>query len=72
MDIKRVGDHECIHCGACVSVCPTKAISWKGEKLFVRSNDIGAPTTAEDIKPLSSMVKSKEETAPTQTEVCDE
>ena len=74
MDIKRVGDHECIHCGACVSVCPTKAISWKGEKLLVRANDIGAPTTVEDMKPLSSMLKSKEETvsAPAETEVSDE
>ena len=29
MDIKHVGDHECIHCGKCIGVCPAKAISWK-------------------------------------------
>ena len=29
MDIKHVGDHECIHCGKCIGVCPVKAISWK-------------------------------------------
>ena len=61
MDIKKVGDHECIHCGACISVCPAKAIRWKGEKLFVRSNDIDAPTAAE-VKPLDGLLK------PTQSE----
>jgi polyferredoxin len=37
MDIKHVGDHECINCGECIPVCPTKAISWKGSKIFVKS-----------------------------------
>jgi ferredoxin/thiol-disulfide isomerase/thioredoxin len=36
MDIKHVGDHECINCGECIPVCPTKAISWKGSKIFVK------------------------------------
>nr|WP_026494924.1 4Fe-4S binding protein [Butyrivibrio sp. WCD3002] len=27
MDTKKVGDHECIHCGECASVCPEGAIS---------------------------------------------
>ena len=60
MDIKHVGDHECIHCGACISVCPAKAISWKGEKLFIRANDADMPASTE-IKPLTSMLKRKEE-----------
>ena len=30
VDIKHVGDQECISCGECIGVCPTKAISWKG------------------------------------------
>ena len=30
MDIRHVGDSECIQCGECISVCPTKAIRWKG------------------------------------------
>ncbi len=34
MDIKRVGDRECIACGECIDVCPTNAISWKGAKLL--------------------------------------
>lgn len=33
MDIKCVGDRECIHCGGCMGVCPTKAIMWKGPKM---------------------------------------
>lgn len=28
-DIKHVGDHECIHCGECMSVCPEGAIYYK-------------------------------------------
>lgn len=38
MDVKKVGDHECINCGECISVCPTNAITWKGSKIFVKSN----------------------------------
>lgn len=30
MDIHHVGDQECISCGECIPVCPTKAIGWKG------------------------------------------
>lgn len=33
MDIKNVGDAECISCGECIDVCPTNAIMWKGLKL---------------------------------------
>ena len=40
MDIKKPGDHECISCGDCVKVCPTKAIEWKGPKLLNESLDI--------------------------------
>ena len=29
MDVSRVGDHECIHCGACRSICPEDAIGWR-------------------------------------------
>lgn len=35
MDIRHVGDHECIHCGKCIPVCPTKAISWSGSRVFI-------------------------------------
>lgn len=40
VDIKKVGDQECISCGDCVQVCPTKAITWKGPKIFVRDNEL--------------------------------
>ena len=29
MDIKKVGDHECIHCGACKNICPEGAIYYR-------------------------------------------
>lgn len=51
MDVKHVGDHECINCGECMAVCPTKAISWKGSKIFLRLNSIGDPIPQE--KPLA-------------------
>lgn len=39
VDIKRVGDQECISCGECVDVCPTKAITWSGPKIFLKENE---------------------------------
>ncbi len=42
VDIRHVGDQECVSCGECISVCPTQAISWKGPKILVKSNDIPA------------------------------
>ena len=41
MDIRRVGDHECIQCGECIEVCPTNAIRWKGPKLLLPPQAIG-------------------------------
>lgn len=53
MDIKHVGDHECINCGECISVCPAKAISWKGSKIFLRKNEINESAQSE--KPLGEL-----------------
>lgn len=39
LDIRHVADQECISCGECVDVCPTKAIVWKGSKLFMKENE---------------------------------
>jgi len=39
VDIKEVGDQECISCGECIGVCPTKAIHWKGIKASAPKDD---------------------------------
>ena len=44
VDIKHVGDQECISCGECIGVCPTKAISWKGPKVLLQANEAAMKT----------------------------
>ena len=60
MDIRHVGDHECIECGECIAVCPTKAISWKGSKIFLRATAAEAAGQAEatEAPALNSLVQS--------------
>ena len=41
MDVRRVGDHECIHCADCIDVCPQKAISFKCGKITLMKNETG-------------------------------
>ena len=57
MDVKHVGDHECINCGECMSVCPAKAIKWKGSKLLLHKNavEVSEPETEE--RPLASVLE---------------
>lgn len=38
MDVKEVGDHECIQCGECRKVCHCNAISWKTIHKFVKDD----------------------------------
>ncbi len=59
VDITHVGDHECIQCGECVGVCPTKAISWKGGKLFVLPNQIEKPVELTEKVELYSIKEKK-------------
>ena len=44
VDIRHVGDQECIACGECIGVCPTKAISWKGPKILLKANEATVKT----------------------------
>lgn len=37
MDVKHVGDHECINCSKCMDVCPQKAISLKAGKVTLKA-----------------------------------
>ncbi len=39
MDVKEVGDHECIQCGECKKVCHCNAIDWKKIKHNIK-NDV--------------------------------
>lgn len=55
MDIKHVGDHECINCGECIKVCPTKAIVWKGSSIFVKPSQIDDESTVK--VPLTNFVQ---------------
>ncbi len=48
MDIRHVGDHECISCGECIDVCPTQAIRWKGSKITLAPNAIDLPEDASE------------------------
>ena len=58
MDIREVGDHECINCGECIPVCPTKAISWKGGKLFLEPTSYSISGAGEEVSalPLQSIL----------------
>ncbi len=38
MDVAQVGDHECIHCGQCISVCHQNALSFKFENITMPLN----------------------------------
>ena len=40
-DVRRVGDHECIHCGECAAECPAGAISMKCGKLTLSEKKRG-------------------------------
>ena len=42
LDVKEVGDQECISCGECINVCPTNAIKWKGIRR--KENSAGIPS----------------------------
>ncbi len=69
VDIKKVGDHECIQCGDCVAVCPTKAISWKGGKLFVAPNQDDKPVVTEKVDLMAIVNKNQSSQESAQVDV---
>ena len=56
MDIKRVGDHECINCGECIDVCPAKAIRWKGTGFKLHKNAVDGEAAPSEERPLGALV----------------
>ena len=41
MDVRHVGDHECIHCAHCMEVCPQKAISLRAGSVTLKAPEGG-------------------------------
>ena len=48
MDVRCVGDHECINCGRCMEVCAQKAISIKAGKLTLKAPEGGCADDTPD------------------------
>lgn len=42
MDVRQVGDRECIHCGKCMDACARGAISLKAGKITLKGPEIGS------------------------------
>lgn len=59
MDIKRVGDHECIACGECIDACPTGAITMKGPKFVITSPMAAVPKNADESESAAILEKNK-------------
>ncbi len=63
MDIRQVGDHECINCGECLSVCPTGAIQWKGPKILLPPQAIGGEIPTRSVASASNASSAAAEAA---------
>ena len=48
MDVRHVGDHECIHCAKCMDVCNQKAISLKAGSFTLRAPEGGCANDKPD------------------------
>lgn len=55
MDIRHVGDHECISCGECITACPTGAISYKGPKILLAPNEVGDASSGKSVKKIDPL-----------------
>ena len=49
MDVKHVGDHECIHCARCMDVCHQDAISLKAGKITLKAPESVRRTETEEV-----------------------
>ena len=47
MDVKRVGDHECIHCGHCIDTCAQGALSIKAGEFTLKASSKGCADDTE-------------------------
>ena len=41
MDIRSVGDSECVQCGNCIDLCPARAITFRAGKIVLRGPELG-------------------------------
>ncbi len=48
MDVRRVGDHECINCGKCMESCPQGAIAVKAGRITLKAPEEGCAGDAPD------------------------
>ena len=49
MDVKHVGDHECISCGKCIDICAQGAISLKCGKITLKGPETGKNADPEPV-----------------------
>ena len=47
MDVRQVGDQECIHCAKCLTLCPEKAISLRAGKAVLKAPAAALSTEAQ-------------------------
>lgn len=59
MDVKEVGDHECIQCGDCMKVCGCKAIKWKMISSIIKEDEEKAKQQEELVSSVDEVEKKK-------------
>lgn len=62
MDVKYVGDHECIQCGECKAVCHVNAIDWKHISTIIREEKLAFEKTNLNYETITSFQGNSSET----------